>query len=117
MICYRDYQANPQLDRYEERGLDEEDYDPLDLATRNAVDAQLRRRDVEIRRREGRLANAFMDGLDEDEDAGMPIITSRPRRRHNYDVDPLDDMDDDAVVSDRLVCVMSCFTDVKKFFF
>ncbi|KAI9322137.1 DNA replication licensing factor cdc19 [Dichotomocladium elegans] len=87
----RDYTRNPELDQYEERDIDDEAYAPMDLASRNAVDEQLRRRDAEIRRREGRLAGAFMDGLDEDEGIA-PIITSRPRRRHNYDYS-FDDFD------------------------
>ena len=83
------------MDRYEERGLDNEQYDPLDLATRNQVDAQLSRRDAEIRRREGRIAGAFLDDLDDDDD--QPVLTTRPRRRHNYDMNDMNDLDDAVV--------------------
>ncbi|KAG2218110.1 hypothetical protein INT45_002360, partial [Circinella minor] len=88
----RDYARNPEMDRYEERGIDNEQYDPLDLATRNQIDAQLSRRDAEIRRREGRIAGAFLDDLDDEGD--QPVLTTRPRRRHNYDMDDMNDMDD-----------------------
>ncbi|KAG0170488.1 MCM DNA helicase complex subunit [Apophysomyces sp. BC1034] len=85
----RDYARNEQLDRYETIGVDDEEYDALDLGGRNAVDAQLRRRDAEIRRREGRMANAFMEGLD-DEDLDTPMMPTRRRHRRIFEAEYLE---------------------------
>ncbi|KAI9224542.1 MCM-domain-containing protein [Blastocladiella britannica] len=85
----RDYVANPELDRYDADGLDdEEDYEELDAHSRAAVDAQLRRRDV----LEGRLPAAF---LDDGEDMGDLEFQARRRRRRAADDAPLAGVDDD----------------------
>ncbi|CAO3611186.1 unnamed protein product [Cunninghamella echinulata] len=79
----KDYNDNLEQDRYEVTGIDDEEYDDLDIAARRAVDMKLGRRDAELQRREGRMAAAFMDGLDEDEPE-FNLPTGR-RRRHIYD--------------------------------
>ncbi|KAI8343924.1 MCM2/3/5 family-domain-containing protein [Chlamydoabsidia padenii] len=78
----RDYAGNMEQDQYEETGVDDEYYEALDIADRRAVDAKLGRRDAALERREGRMAGALMDGLDEDEpEFTLPIGR---RRRHIY---------------------------------
>jgi DNA replication licensing factor MCM2 len=67
----------------------------MDIGARNALDNNLNRRDVEIRRREGRVAGAFMYGLDDDaNDAPTPVR----RHRHIYEAQDMD-QDEDGVVS------------------
>ncbi|ORY94529.1 MCM2/3/5 family-domain-containing protein [Syncephalastrum racemosum] len=90
-----DYAANPEMDRYEDAGLDdEEQYGGLDLGARNALEARLARRDAEIQRRQGRLAGAFMDSIDDD--IATPQMPTRIRRRHRYDDDAMLDGTEDA---------------------
>ncbi|KAI7904580.1 MCM2/3/5 family-domain-containing protein [Cokeromyces recurvatus] len=89
----RDYVDNERLDNYEQEGIDDAQYEPLDIAERNAIDRNLNRRDVEIRRREGRVAGAFIYGLDdESNDIQPPVI----RRRHIYEAQDVD-QDEDGV--------------------
>ncbi|ORY94855.1 MCM2/3/5 family-domain-containing protein [Syncephalastrum racemosum] len=91
----KDYAANPEMDRYEDAGLDdEEEYGGLDLGARNALEARLARRDAEIQRRQGRLAGAFMDSIDDD--IATPQMPTRIRRRHRYDDDAMLDGTEDA---------------------
>lgn len=91
----RDYAPNERLDTYEQEGVDDAHYEPLDLAARNALDNNLNRRDVEIRRREGRVAGAFIYGLDDEANDTQPPVR---RHRHIYDAQDID-QDEDGVVS------------------
>lgn len=83
------------LDNYENEGIDDQQYAPLDLGARNALDNNLNKRDVEIRRREGRVAGAFMYGMDDDTQDTLPPVR---RHRHIYDAQDID-QDEDGVVS------------------
>lgn len=91
----RDYAENERLDNYESEGVDDQHYEPLDLGARNALDNNLNRRDNEIRRREGRVAGAFIYGLDDDQNDNVPAVR---RHRHIYDAQEVD-QDEDGVVS------------------
>ncbi|KAJ3175281.1 MCM DNA helicase complex subunit [Geranomyces variabilis] len=91
-----DYRDNIRLDRYEvEADIDEEEFNALDMETRQLVEAKLRRRDREQARRDGTLPAAFMDEDDDDQEGPMPI---RRRRRQNVDADLQLDMDGDVEV-------------------
>ncbi|KAG2203253.1 hypothetical protein INT46_009167, partial [Mucor plumbeus] len=89
----RDYADNERLDNYEQEGVDDQHYEPLDLGARNALDNNLNRRDVEIRRREGRVAGAFIYGLDDDANDTQPAVR---RHRHIYEAQDVD-QDEDGV--------------------
>lgn len=102
IFLFRDYANNDRLDNYESEGVDDSQYAPLDLGERNALDNNLNKRDVEIRRREGRVAGAFMYGMDDDTQDSLPPIR---RHRHIYDAQEVD-QDEDGVVS-------ICFKDWK----
>lgn len=61
-LNFRDYRENERLDRYElEEEVEQEEYEAMDMETRQLVEAKLRRRDREQARREGRLPAAYMD--------------------------------------------------------
>lgn len=49
----RDYRPNPVLDRYDDRDLDDEDYDNIDVADRLAAEMALQERDEREGRRRG----------------------------------------------------------------
>lgn len=87
------------MDNYEQEGVDDAHYEPLDIGARNALDNNLNRRDVEIRRREGRVAGAFIYGLDDDTNDTQPAVR---RHRHIYEAQELD-QDEDGVVSVMLI--------------
>ncbi|KAJ9060897.1 MCM DNA helicase complex subunit [Entomophthora muscae] len=70
----KDYQENPELDHYEARGLDENEYDAMDFQERRAVDQLLSSRD----RRLNRGAGAILDS----DDIDTPFDFTRARRRH-----------------------------------
>ncbi|ORZ25194.1 MCM2/3/5 family-domain-containing protein, partial [Absidia repens] len=93
----RDYIDNLVQDRYEETGVDDEDYDALDVAARRAIDAKLGRRDAALERREGRMAGALMDGLDDDEPE-FATPTGR-RRRHIYNTADMIDIGEENELS------------------
>jgi DNA replication licensing factor MCM2 len=93
LLFNRDYETNERLDRYEEQGVDDDDYDPLDLATRNVVDNQLNRRDAEIQRR-GRIAGAFMEGLEDEE---TNVLPTTHRRRRVYDTQAYEEEEEGVV--------------------
>lgn len=99
----RDYADNERLDNYEQEGVDDTHYEPLDIGARNALDNNLNRRDVEIRRREGRVAGAFIYGLDDDANDTQPAVR---RHRHIYEAQELD-QDEDGVVSVMLTGLAS----------
>ncbi|KAJ3328634.1 MCM DNA helicase complex subunit [Blyttiomyces sp. JEL0837] len=92
----KDYKQNPELDRFDERDIDDEDYDEMDPEARLIAEERMRRRDREQARREGRLPAAFLD--DDDEDMDRP---TRARRRRRNELQS--DMDfDDAEASNAL---------------
>jgi hypothetical protein len=72
--------------------IDDDDYDNMDAADRAAVEARLNRRDAEIMRREGRMADAFMDGIDDDAENPLP---TRRRHRRLYEADMGMNLDDE----------------------
>lgn len=87
-----DYGARED-DVYQGEDIDDEgDYDALDLGARRRLEAQLGRRDDEVSRRQ-RIPAAFLPG--DDEDGDVDLTTQPRRRRHHYDEDADDAMDDD----------------------
>lgn len=70
-IFNSDYRAMPHLDRYDERILDEDEYDDMNMEDRLAAEEELRRRDREmgILRRDDR--ELFYDRSDDEEDPGL----------------------------------------------
>ncbi|CAB58403.1 MCM complex subunit Mcm2 [Schizosaccharomyces pombe] len=82
----RDYQQNLELDRYDIEELDDDnDLEELDIGARRAVDARLRRRDIELDAAAGRTKPAaFLQ--DEDDDLDSNLGTGFTRHRHRiYD--------------------------------
>lgn len=66
-MTFSDYRPLPQLDHYDRRILDDEDYDNMSMSDRLAAEQELRRRDRElgIIRRDDR--ELFYDESDDDE--------------------------------------------------
>ncbi|RWA07218.1 hypothetical protein EKO27_g7878 [Xylaria grammica] len=94
----RDYQDKGENDTYEGIGLDDEgDYEDLDLGERRRLEAQLNRRDREVARR--RAPAAFLPD-DGDEDGDIDLTAQPRRRRHHYDEDPDDMMDQDIMAEE-----------------
>lgn len=85
----RDYRKRDDAaDEYDERDIDDAEYEGMDLAQRRQLDARLNRRDRDMARVRGR-PNAFLP----DEDDDVADLTRQPRRRrHRYDEEQ-DDMD------------------------
>lgn len=79
-------------DRYDLANIDDDDYEHMDASDRAAVEARLNRRDAEIMRREGRMADAFMDGIDDDAENPLP---TRRRHRRLYEADMGMNLDDE----------------------
>ena len=103
----RDY-AGGAGDTYGTRGIDDEDYDDMDLASRRALDARLNRRDREIARQRNMPAAYLAD----DDDDGIVDLARQPRRRrHQYDEDQ-DDVDMDANIMDEEL-TLEALQDVK----
>ncbi|KAI0148811.1 MCM-domain-containing protein [Xylariaceae sp. FL1272] len=87
----RDYQAKED-DAYEGIGLDDEgEFDDMDLGARRRLEDQLDRRDQTVRRG---LPTAW-NLPDEDEDGDIDLTAQPRRKRHVYDEDPDDIMDQD----------------------
>ncbi|KAH8167490.1 hypothetical protein CIB48_g766 [Xylaria polymorpha] len=93
----RDYQDKDENDAYEEIGLDDEgEYGELNIGDRRRIDDRLNRRDREVARR--RAPAAF---LPDDEGSVDIDLTAQPRRRrHHYDEDPDDAMDQDVMAEE-----------------
>ncbi|CAM0139684.1 MCM DNA helicase complex subunit [Umbelopsis sp. WA50703] len=89
-----DYREDSIRDRYDLTNIDDDDYDNMDAADRAAVEARLNRRDAEIMRREGRMADAFMDGIDDDAENPLP---TRRRHRRLYEADMGMNLDDENI--------------------
>jgi DNA replication licensing factor MCM2 len=93
----RDYRAR-ENDAYEGIGIDDEDYDELDAATRRQLEARLNRRDRELARRR-RMPAAF---LQDDDDDVMDLSKQPRRRRHHYDEDQDEDDNGDDIMDEEL---------------
>ena len=61
VLNLRDYRENERLDRYDLASADGEEFEQMDMTTRQLVEAKLKRRDRERARLEGRLPPAFLD--------------------------------------------------------
>jgi hypothetical protein len=66
LIHFRDYEANPALDKYDETMLDEEQYEPLTFEQRQAAESEMsqrtkKKRKVVSRAPQRRLPNAIAD--------------------------------------------------------
>ncbi|KAK7964278.1 minichromosome maintenance protein 2 [Apiospora saccharicola] len=88
----KDYQGKDENDQYEGIDIDDEgEYGDMELAERRQLEAQLNRRDRQVARRR-QMPNAFLP-----DDLGSEVdLTAQPRRRrHHYDEDPDEDMDQD----------------------
>merc|ERR1719322_423352 len=75
-----DYRPMPGLDRYERELMDDEDYDDISEGDRQAVEAELRRRDREEGRLDGRMRRGLLYDSDDEDDE-----PSRRRRRLDAD--------------------------------
>ena len=85
----RDYR-DKEDDRYEGIDIDDEgEYEGLNLGDRRRLEAQLAKRDREVRQR---IPAAF---LPEDDEDNVDLTAQPRRRRHRYDEDPDEDMDGD----------------------
>lgn len=95
----RDYAARPELDRYSDADIDDEQYDDMTGAARRRAEAAMARRDLMEERGGRRGARAArrsrMEYLqDEDEEDGLELERMKRRTRRQYDeVRDLDDMD------------------------
>jgi DNA replication licensing factor MCM2 len=103
----RDYEERTGADQYDERDIDDANYDGMDLASRRALEARLNRRDRELARQRN-LPAAFL--ADEDEDGLLDLAKQPRRRRHQYDEDQLD-MDLDNIMDEELT--LEALQDVK----
>ncbi len=100
-----DYAVNQALDRYSEADIDdEEDFDAMTPAQRQAAEARMNRRD-RLERQKGRRGSrksrypGFMESDDdmEDEDLGAGILSKRRTRRQydeRRDIDDLEGVED-----------------------
>lgn len=86
----KDYTQNLVLDQYDDKDIDDEDYDDLDPAARRALEAKLNRRDKELAKMK-RMPKAF---LQDDDDEDLDLSMQKTRTRHAYDEDPDADMMD-----------------------
>eukprot|EP01027_Heterolobosea_sp_BB2_P019693 GEZU01027711.1.p1 GENE.GEZU01027711.1~~GEZU01027711.1.p1 ORF type:complete len:747 (-),score=192.99 GEZU01027711.1:62-2302(-) len=68
-----DYRPIPEQDRYDNEQIDDTEYENITLDTRRAAEAEMRRRDIEKLRREGRLPAALVpsDDFEEDDEAAV----------------------------------------------
>ncbi|KAH3671584.1 hypothetical protein OGAPHI_000287 [Ogataea philodendri] len=87
----RDYAVNTEQDNYDEADLDDQEYDEISAADRRRVDQMLNQRDQLVRGANLDLDDAMEGDVQRDE-YGLPI--QRRRRRHRYDEDPEDYLDD-----------------------
>lgn len=99
-----DYVANPELDRYSDADLDDEEYGEMDMRDRRDAEAAMARRDRgQASGRLGRRskAPAFLLSSDDDMagDGLLDGIDSRRRRRHYDERRDVDDMEGEEDVS------------------
>lgn len=85
----KDYTQNLVLDRYDDRGIDDEVYEEMDVATRRAVDQRLDQMD--------RLRGAQRPQYLQDEDDDLDLTRQTRRVRNLYDEDRDDDMMDNVM--------------------
>ncbi|KAF2267390.1 MCM-domain-containing protein [Lojkania enalia] len=101
----RDYRER-ENDAYEGIGIDDEEYEEMDLAARRDITRRLDARDREAWRR---MPPVFLP--DEEEDGLADLMNRRPRRRRVYDEDQDDiDMDGD-IMNEELT--LEALADVK----
>ncbi|KAF8477212.1 MCM2/3/5 family-domain-containing protein [Kalaharituber pfeilii] len=81
----KDYTQNVHLDRYDDEGVDDSEYEEMDPAERRAVEQRLARLD---QLRANRKPTAFLDDYDDDE---LDLSRQTRRRRRIYDEDQEDD--------------------------
>lgn len=77
-----DYRAIPELDTYEEEGIDEANYSDLDVDTRFAAEEELKRRDMSEQISRGRGPAAFYSG-ELEEDMNMALISRHRALQRN----------------------------------
>lgn len=92
---YRDYQADPTRDNYEERDIDDEQQNELSLADRRRIDMKLNERDRILKNttylddEDDNAADAQLDEL------GLPVQSKNARRRRRRNLDHYSDNEDD----------------------
>lgn len=63
MLCFRDYQVMPELDRYEEEGIDDAaELSDLSMSERMAAEREMRKRDREEMAATGRMRPGLLYG-------------------------------------------------------
>jgi DNA replication licensing factor MCM2 len=103
-----DYEERNGADQYDERDIDDVEYEAMDANDRRRLEARLNRRDRELARQRN-LPNAYL--ADDDEDGLLDLSKQPRRRRHQYDEDQLD-MDMDANIMDEEL-TLEALQDVK----
>merc|ERR1719322_2078688 len=89
-----DYRPMPGLDRYERELMDDEDYDDMSEGDRQAVEAELRRRDREEGRLDGRMRRGLLyDSDDEDDEPARRRRRLAERAADGRIIDEEDDME------------------------
>merc|ERR1712038_1875406 len=89
-----DYRPMPGLDRYERELMDDEDYDDMSEGDRQAVEADLRRRDREEGRLDGRMRRGLLyDSDDEDDEPARRRRRLAERAADGRIIDEEDDME------------------------
>merc|ERR1719322_795555 len=89
-----DYRPMPGLDRYERELMDDEDYDDISEGDRQAVEAELRRRDREEGRLDGRMRRGLLyDSDDEDDEPARRRRRLAERAADGRIIDEEDDME------------------------
>ncbi|PVH99053.1 MCM-domain-containing protein [Periconia macrospinosa] len=100
-------EQDERLNRYEEFGIDDEDYAAMDVATRRNLERQMAARDREVAARR-RIPEAFLPG--EDGDLG-DLMGGARRRRRRYDEEEDDMGMEEDIMNQELS--LEALTDVK----
>ena len=99
----RDYEAKPELDKYESEGLDDEgDHDEIDYQARRELERKMDQ-EAKLRAHKGRRAGAFMndDEYSETDELARQMRYQRMREmRQGGDQDQADEGDDQDMVQD-----------------
>jgi DNA replication licensing factor MCM2 len=102
-----DYQQRGGIDEYDQRDIDDGEYDALSMQDRRTLEARLNRRDRELARQRN-IPAAF---LADDDDDGLADLSKQPRRRrHQYDEDQID-IDMENIMDEELT--LEALQDVK----
>jgi DNA replication licensing factor MCM2 len=102
-----DYQQRGRMDVYDQRDIDDADYEALSEQDRRGLEARLNRRDRELARQRN-IPAAF---LADDDDDGLADLSKQPRRRrHQYDEDQVD-VDMENIMDEELT--LEALQDVK----